>query len=100
MDDMTLEHTTDMLGQELRPGDTIAAAFRAGNSSELRIGTVVGFATKKDAWYGEGTIDVMEVQWLSGSPGAWLPEGKKSKIEVTHRRFVKIALDTPSEGVV
>ena len=89
-----------MLGQELRPGDMIAAAFRAGNSSELRIGTVVGFGTKKDGWYGDGTIDVMQVQWLKGSPASWLPEGGKSKIELHHKRFVKVALDLPEETVV
>jgi hypothetical protein len=99
---MTLEHTTDMLGQDLRAGDTIAVAFREGNSAAMRVGTVVGFGTKKSSayWLEEDVVDVMEVQWHKASPYGWLPEGKTSKIELHHKRFVKVTLDTPEEPVV
>lgn len=84
---MTLSTTPDMLGEEIKAGDTIAVAFREGNTASLRIGTVVGFGTKQSY----KPIDVMEVEWHSSSPGGWMPSGKKSKIEVAHKRFVKMA---------
>lgn len=100
---MTIEHTTDIFGNELRVGDTFAGAFTHGRSAVMRIGTVVGFGEKNSSYDPSGKADVMEVQWFSSDRTAkswWLPESGTSKIELHQKRLIKIDLDSLQEPVV
>lgn len=81
--------TTDMLGKEVSEGDTIAVSFRAGNTAELRIGTVLGFSERKES-YGSGRVELIVVEWVKSSMSYGLPG--ESKIESRTKRFVVVDL--------
>lgn len=75
----------DILGEQILPGDRIAAAFRLGNIAELRVGTVLGFGER-------GNNLTVQVQWeiSSGSDGNKRDIAKSGGIEADLFRFVKI----------
>ena len=80
-----IEVTHDILGQPVRVGDRIACAFRVGNTSELRVGTVEAFGQVKDRYSEKGYQDTLIVRWQ----GAYQPE-KPTGIWVSRRQFVRI----------
>jgi len=85
-----IEFTKDFLGQRVEIGDTISASFVCAKTPALRVGTVVGFGERQD---GLRSIDLMEIEWIASSLAYDLPSSKTSKIEVRHKRFLKIDLN-------
>ena len=83
---MSDSETTDLLGYPVLIGDRIAVAFRSGNTAEMRVGTVVGFATRKG--YGD-PVPTMRVSWEHGSYS--LPASKITAIDKFARVFVKLS---------
>lgn len=79
----------DILGQVILKGDTIAAAFRTGNTAELRVGTVLGFGER-------GNELTVKTQWHKSSRGYGNNTIAQDvdivgEIEAGLVRFVKIA---------
>lgn len=75
----------DLRKQPVQVGDTLAVSFRSGNTAELRLGTVVGFTTRK-ASYTSTLVPLIEVDWdpeITRYP-------KSSKIEANNGRYVII----------
>ena len=75
-----------MLDQTIRVGDRVACAFRAGNTSELRVGTVKGFGRAKDQCSATGFQDTLIVDW--DGPG-YVPQ-KPTGIWISRRQFVRL----------
>jgi len=69
----------DYLGNRVEPGDTIAAAFRVGNTAEIRVGKVLE--------YGENDNELtLKVEWRSIDRNKY----RNSFVYAHLRRFVKI----------
>jgi hypothetical protein len=83
---MSDSETLDLLGYPVLIGDRVAVAFRSGNTAEMRVGTVVEFATRKTQW---GPVETMRVSWEKGSER--LPESKITAIDKFARVFVKLS---------
>ena len=79
----------DIEGKELYVGARIAAAFRVRNQATLRLGTVIGFATRKRD--GE-TVEIIQVHWdtTSGISGDERAQDKDSYIYNDIKRYVRI----------
>lgn len=77
------EPPVDHLGVVVEPGDRIVVAFRSGDSAEIRTGYIRGYGTKKSYYSPTGEMLLLDVEWEKGYV-------KNSKIETSHKRFVKI----------
>ena len=80
----------DLYKRKVEIGDTLAVAFRSGNTAELRIGTVTGYSSKKSSW-SSGRTPLIEVKWdpeITRYP-------ESSKIEADNGRYVIINRDSP-----
>lgn len=76
------EFVTDHLGKEVRPGDYVVYAVRAGNTGEMEQGTVVGFQYSKPQHF---TTQILKIK-IQG-PHA---DRRPSLIEERHKRFAKV----------
>lgn len=81
---------TDMLGQEIRVGDTVAYAIRSGNSGELKVATVleVTWHEKFSGGYWTWKVKATHESWY-GSTARELPNSRLSSPTVG--RAVRIA---------
>jgi len=71
----------DVLGTTVKVGDTVAGAFRIGNTAVLRVGTVLGFGER-------GNKLTVKVEWKVSSRET---EGNiVGGIEADLNRFVKL----------
>lgn len=85
-----MSELVDMLGHKVEVGSRIASAFTQGNMAELRVGTVIGFASQKAAYSTESRQQIV-VKWEVGS--GYYPirsDDKPTKIFIDLRRFVVI----------
>lgn len=102
MTDQPMVHDTtvpDMLDQPVGVGDTVVAAFTEMTTPTLRVGVVLGFVerTTTTTIYNDArTFTLMQVQWTSMSGNWRLKPAKPTKIEVEHRRFLRIPALAPS----
>lgn len=77
----------DHVGNEVRPGDTIVYAIRAGDTAAMRFGIVQNFQYPTDQKYSYNA-HVLKIKVLDP-----LSE-KKSVIEQGHMRYAKVVLPT------
>jgi hypothetical protein len=77
---------TDVRGQEVRVGDTLAVATAGYNHKpELRVGQVLGFSTSRSNT--TGSPDLIDMMWDAGSGDARHMVGVHSRIDGTLGRF-------------
>jgi hypothetical protein len=81
------EPVLDMLGKEIREGDTVAYAVRHGNTGELKVGRVLSarWVPKMDGGYPEVTVEAFAD---SGYPRGYVRKSRPSKPSV--HKMVKI----------
>jgi len=77
------EKIFDLVGNEIRKGSVIAAAFRTSTHAYLRIGIVTGFSSKRGY---PGEISQIDVAWKKTSGYGTPP--KKSSIEAAPKKFI------------
>lgn len=77
----------DLRKKKVTIGDMLAVAFRSGNTAELRVGTIIGFGSRK-ASYSTNPVPLIEIEWDPEIKG-WGPE--KSKIEANNGRYLIIS---------
>lgn len=69
----------DYLGNRVEPGDMIAAAFRVGNTAEIRVGKVLD--------YGENdNMLTLKVEWVPNGTQTY----RNSFVYASLKRFVRI----------
>lgn len=79
------EFVTDHVGNEVRPGDTIVYAIRAGDTAAMSYGVVTNFQWPKSQSYGD---PVLKIKLFKGNDRFGDPT--HSLIEERHKRFAKI----------
>lgn len=83
----------DMFYQPVGVGDTVVAAFTEMGTPSLRVGVgvVLSFVERTTVIYNNPrTFTLMQVQWTGMSGDRRLKPAKPTKIEVEHRRFLRI----------
>lgn len=81
----------DHVGNEVRPGDTIVYAIRAGDTAAMRFGVVQNFQYPKDQQYKYNST-ILKIKVLDP-----ITE-KNSVIEQGHKRYAKVVL--PDDSVL
>lgn len=90
MQEQVTESVYDLLDVEVQEGDRVAVAFRAGNTAEMRVGTIESFSYGAPLSGYNGTSNGRDIKILItwDKTGYW--DDKPSKIYARLKRFVKI----------